>query len=65
MTQPLILTRDVTTKECPWLDRDFKEGEKVFPYHGPTYGAISPAGKACSIEEDKTPFFEFPHTAFS
>ena len=59
------LTRAVTREECPWLHRDFAEGETVYDYHGPTYGAISPAGRAVSEEPGKTPFLEIPRAALS
>ncbi len=58
-----ILTRDVTTKECEWLERDFKRGEIVFPYSGATYGCISYGGSAFTLEDGKTPFFELPNDA--
>lgn len=58
------LVRPVTTKECPWLDRDFDAGETVFIYSGHTYGCIGPGGVACSLGPDnETPFFELPMSA--
>ena len=54
------LSRDVTTAECPWLDRDFAAGEIVHRYSGHTYGIISPSGVACCDEEGTTPFYEIP-----
>jgi hypothetical protein len=55
------LIRDVTQKECTWLDRDFKKGEKVHKYTGCTYGCCSPFGSAFTLVKDKTPFFELPN----
>ncbi len=57
-----ILTRDVTQSECPWLIRDFKNGEVVLPYEGITYGCISGDGVACSLDGSE-PFFELPENA--
>lgn len=57
------LTRNVTQKECDWLDRTFKKGEVVFEYNGVTYGCVSSDGSAFTIEEGKGPFFELPDNA--
>ena len=57
------LVRDVTTDECPWLDRDFLVGEVVYPYHGNTYGCITFNGVAVTEVPDKTPFLEIPEDA--
>ena len=57
------LTRGVNLDECPWLDREFKKGDKVYEYPGYTYGCISFGGMACTEEWDKTPFFELPDNA--
>lgn len=59
----LRLKRLVTTDECPWLDRDFKQGEIVHQYTGYTYGCISPHGVGCSERDGETPFFELPSDA--
>lgn len=56
----LKLIRTVTTKECPWLERDYIEGDVVHKYNAYTYGCISSDGVACSKIEGKTPFFELP-----
>lgn len=55
------LTRRVTKKECPWLDRAMKKGEVVHRYSGATYGCIG-AGIACSLDGGN-PFFELPTDA--
>jgi len=55
------LTRNVTKKECSWLDRTFKKGEKVFKYTGPTYGCCSYNGEPFTLEKGQTPFFELPN----
>jgi len=57
------LIRDVTKKECPWLDRTFKEGETVYYYSGYTYGCISFNGIAVCEKLDENPFFELPENA--
>lgn len=57
------LTRDVTKKECNWLDRKFKKGELVYSYSGATYGCISYNGSAFTLVEGETPFFELPDDA--
>lgn len=54
------LVRDVTPAECPWLHRIYRKDERVFEYHGYTYGCISDTGEAFSEEDGKTPFFELP-----
>jgi hypothetical protein len=58
------LTRDVTTKECFWLDADLPAGTEVHVYDGCTYGCIG-AGIAVTLEPNKTPFFEVPRDAVS
>jgi hypothetical protein len=55
------LIRDVTKKECDWLDRTFKKGEVVYEYRGCVYGCISYKGNAFTLEQDRTPFFELPN----
>jgi hypothetical protein len=55
-----ILIRDVPVEECPWLDRDFKNGETVYLYTGHTYGCISYDGEAFTEVEGVEPFFELP-----
>jgi hypothetical protein len=61
------LVRDVTQKECDWLDRNYKKDEIVYEYPECTYGCISHNGVACiekpysNIEHE--PFFELPINA--
>lgn len=55
------LLRDVTQKECPWLPRDFKQGEIIYQYPAYTYGCVSPNGFAATINFDELPFYEFPN----
>ena len=55
------LTRFVSKKECPWLDRPMDKGEIVHRYDGVTYGCIGD-GIACS-KDGKEPFFELPRNA--
>ena len=63
MMRKYRLIRDVTKKECPWLDRTFKEGETVYYYSGYTYGCISFNGIAVCEKLDENPFFELPENA--
>ena len=60
MSNKLVLTREVTPKECFWLSHAYSKGEEVFEYTSRTYGCISPNGIACSEKDDETPFFELP-----
>jgi hypothetical protein len=59
MGDRLVLTRDVTKSEAPWLPRDLSEGEVVYRFHGATYGVISRNGTAISFEGGN-PFYEVP-----
>ena len=62
-TTKLIVTRDITRKECRWLKEDIPAGTVVYLYDGHTYQCISDAGMAVTNEPDKPPFFELPHDA--
>jgi len=63
-TKKFQLVRDVTKKECSWLNRDFKKGEIVYEYPLYTYGCINEeTGVACSEKDSESPFFEFPKDA--
>lgn len=58
------LTRDVTRKECHWLDEDMKKGTIVHKFYGATYGCIGYSGVACTMSpEGDNPFFELPFGA--
>jgi hypothetical protein len=59
-----IITRDLSSDECPWLMAPLKAGDIVWTYYGPTYGCMSPNGTAMSKELDKTPAFEVPNDAW-
>lgn len=59
----MILVRDVSVSECPWLSNGFLVGDLVFHFTKPTYGCIGSKGIACSIVENETPFFELPADA--
>ena len=61
----LKVTRNVTTKECPWLDETISEGAEVFKYTGYDYGCISSSGTAVGLKDGETPFFEIPTDALS
>lgn len=54
-----VLNRNVTRKECPWLDEDINLGTTVYKYYGPTYGCIDD-GIPVTLLSDKTPFMEVP-----
>ena len=60
------LNRDVTKKECPWLDEDLKGGTVVYKFYGATYGCIGPGGVAVTFHSDgDIPFFEVPYNALT
>jgi hypothetical protein len=62
MNEIYKVTRDVTPKECDWLDRTFKKGEIVYLYTGCTYGAIG-SGIAVTEKLNELPFLEIPLNA--
>lgn len=55
----LVLLRDVTQLECPWLDFDLKKGDNVYFFTGLTYNCISKGGIAC-FKYPICDFFELP-----
>jgi hypothetical protein len=59
-SQPHILIRPITPKECRWLERTYEVGEIVFKYYGHTFGCISKKGFAFCTIIDSLPFFELP-----
>lgn len=75
----LILKREVTLEECPWLPRALECDSEVFEYTGHTYGCCSYTGimvaltepssnhnpdcDAVSFVEGIEPFFELPCNA--
>ena len=63
MSKILVLTRDVTINECPWLDYDLPEGTQLWSYDGHTYGCVSSKGLAVTAKAAETPFFEIPQDA--
>jgi len=61
-----IVNRDVTTKECHWLNEDIKNGTFVYKFHGHTYSCIGPDGIAVTLSsEGDNPFFELPYNSLS
>lgn len=58
------VNRDVTRKECPWLNDTVKKGITVYRYHGATYGCVA-TGIAVSLEDGQIPFFELPIEALA
>lgn len=63
MPKVLITTREVTQRECPWLDANIPPGTPVWSYDGHTYGCITPEGIAVTAKQAETPFFELPQDA--
>ena len=64
MPHKFILIRDVTRKECPWLEKDFHVDEEVYEFIGHTYGCISRNGIPCTENSaGDHPFFELPKDA--
>jgi hypothetical protein len=59
-SQPHILVRPITPKECPWLERTYEIGEIVFKYYGHTFGCIGKKGFAFCTVINSLPFFELP-----
>lgn len=60
MRYELKIIRDVTKKECPWLEKDIKAGTEVYPYTGHTYGCITSKGAPVTFGPHQLPFFEVP-----
>jgi hypothetical protein len=59
-----IVTRDITTDECEWLDKTIKEGTIVNKFYGTTYGCMGPDGIAVTFDKDGgNPFFELPYNS--
>ena len=53
--------RKITKEECSWLKNDIEAGTTVYPYYGPTYGAIGFGEIAVTlVEKNKTPFTAMP-----
>jgi hypothetical protein len=59
------LNRDVTPKECTWLENTCVKGTIVYEYQGYTYGCVTPGGMAVTLVENETPFFELPVDALA
>jgi len=61
MPRKLIVKREVTRKECDWLDRDYHEGEVVYEFEGYTYGVVSGSGiPITTTEKQDSEFVELP-----
>ena len=60
MSKLLVLNRNVTIQECPWLDEDLPKGTVVWSYDDHTYGCVSSKGVAVTAKAAETPFFEVP-----
>jgi hypothetical protein len=62
--KPVKILRDVTTKECPWLDKTIKKGTIMFEFTGHTYGCCSSDGTPLTHDPDgEIPFMEVPNNA--
>lgn len=59
----LIVIRDVTVEECPWLRETVERGRPVWEYGGYTYQSVSPAGVAVSFTASEDRFCELPRDA--
>lgn len=60
----MVITRDVTPEECPWLPQTLHAGTEVFRYYGYDYGCVSPNGVPVTLEaQDELPFYEVPRDA--
>lgn len=60
------VNRDITRKECDWLDEDVKKGTIVFECVKHTYGCIGPSGIAVTMDSNGDyPFFELPYEALT
>lgn len=61
----LRVTRTIRLDD--WLDGEpspeFTPGMIVHEYKGATYGCITPAGVAVTLEPGRTPFYELPQDA--
>jgi hypothetical protein len=60
----VVLCRDLTKKECPWLDKDLKKGDVIYRFPRTSHQCVNTEnGLACSYEHGKHPFFEIPFDA--
>ena len=62
MSTPYKITRDLDSKECPWLSEPVRAGEVVYLYSDYTYGIIG-GGIAVTRLPNELPFFEVPKNA--
>ena len=56
------LNRDVTTNECFWLDKNYKEGTPLVLFTGQTFGCTSDYGEPVLLENNDF-FLEIPSDA--
>jgi hypothetical protein len=57
-----VVTRNITVKECPWLEDTVPEGTVVTEFTGCDYGCVSPEGVAVTLHGE-TRFIELPKNA--
>jgi len=58
-----VMLRTLTKEECPWLDKTLPESMAVFEFVGDTFGVITEAGIAVSLEPNSYPFYQVPFSA--
>ena len=60
---PMVLKRNVTKEECPWLKKDLPVGTIVYPFGGETYGCLTSDGFPVLLDVDICEFWEVPRDA--
>lgn len=58
----VILIRNVTKKECNWLNEDLKAGQVFYVAYDP-YGCCTFDGIPVSTNKSGVPYFEIPNDA--
>lgn len=62
MAKEFTITREVTQKECSWLNRTFTKGELVY-YTPDTYGCATPEGTMITEYPEEGCGYEIPNDA--
>jgi hypothetical protein len=57
------LNREVTMRECHWLQADLPKGKVVYEYTGHAYNCTSASGVAVCDNLDDKSSYEVPETA--
>lgn len=55
--------REITIKECCWLENNILKDTIIYIYDGYTYGCITHTGVAVTVNYNELPFFEVPKDA--